>query len=93
MSAREVLDHQILSLFHLSLDDLYTHYRNAEDPKDTTYMAMIYSIGRWRFGENAWSSHQIEFFKKRAREAAWNQNSVPTPKVKSKPLSLEDIGL
>lgn len=92
MKAQEVLDHQILQLFHISLDELYTLYRNSEDSTSTTYMAMIYSIGRWRFGENAWSSHQIEFFKARAREANRNQAAVPVRHLKPR-LTLADIGL
>ncbi len=91
MTQREVLDHQILTLFHVPLDELYTIYRNSED-SDTTYMAMIYSIGRWRFGDNAWDKHQIEFFKKRAREASQNLTPFPNRQPKAK-LSLADIGL
>jgi hypothetical protein len=75
-----VLEHQqIAALFNCSLEELFETYQREEPEADgdTTWTCMVYSIGQWRFGRDAWGNHQIEFFKERARNNA--AAGIPTP--------------
>ena len=86
--ARVLAHQQIANLFACSLEELFAIYQEAEpEESDTSWMHMLYSIGKWRFGARAWSDHHIEHFKQRARFRA--QGASPPTKL----LTLEDLGL
>lgn len=96
--ARKMLETQtILHLHSCSIEELFEFYQSSDtngvfcdkppDYSDTTLMCYIYSLGQLRFGRRAWGDHQIEFFKKRAREGA----GVPVRSPKA--LSLSDLDL
>lgn len=101
--AKRILETQtILHLHACSIEELFDFYRNSDsngvfvdkppDYNDTTLMCYIYSLGQLRFGRRAWGDHQIEHFKKRARELAAigiTANSYPKPKQ----VSLSDLDL
>src|SRR5436190_2892922 len=65
--ARLVLEHQ---LFNCPLEELFKIYQSSKEDPDSTYLGMIYAIGRWRFGPQAWGDHHTEYFKQRARQNA-----------------------
>jgi hypothetical protein len=92
--AARVLEHQ---LFSCSLEELFSIYQGSKEDPDSTYLGMIYAIGRWRFGHKAWSDEHTEYFKKRARENAAAGISTPGKYSKREAakqlLSLADLGL
>jgi hypothetical protein len=99
---KRVFEHQLIThLFACDLEALFKTYQEskelAEVDADSTYLGMIYAIGRWRFGHKAWSDEHTEYFKKRARENA--ELGITTPGKYSKReaakqlLSLADLGL
>ena len=96
-----VLGHQaIAQLFACSLEELFVIYQQTDpqEDADTTWTCMVYSIGQWRFGRQAWSHHHTEFFKERARQnAAGGGAPGRTTKrdlaKRTEKLSLADLGL
>ena len=92
--ARLVLEHP---LFSCSLQQLFEIYQNSKEDPDSTYLGMIYAIGRWRFGPKAWGDHHTEYFKQRARENATTGFTSPGKYSKrdagKQLLSLADLGL
>ena len=92
-----VLEHQREQLFTCGLEELFNLFQNSKEDPDSTYLGMIYAIGRWRFGPKAWGDQHTEYFKQRARENA--QLGITTTGKYSKreagkqQLSLADLGL
>lgn len=95
--AQRMLDHQqIAHIFACGLEELFGLYQQAKpdsDP-DSTYLGMIYAIGRWRFGPKAWSDQHTEYFKQRARDNAGQTTGKYSKREAAKQLlSLADLGL
>jgi len=92
---KRVLEHQqIAQLFSCGLEELFHHYQEVKEDLDSTYLGMIYAIGRWRFGPKAWGDTHTEYFKQRAREHAGATTGKYSKREAGKQLlSLADLGL
>ena len=93
---KRVLEHQqIAHLFSCGLEELFNLFQNSKEDPDSTYLGMIYAIGRWRFGPKAWGDQHTEYFKQRARENATtgSGSAARISKRDMGKLSLADLGL
>jgi hypothetical protein len=95
---QRMLEHQqIAHLFSCGLEELFGLYQGSKEDPDSTYLGMIYAIGRWRFGPKAWSDQHTEYFKQRARENAalgiTTQGKYSKREAAKQLLSLADLGL
>jgi|SRR6187399_3280721 len=95
---KRVLEHQqIAHLFSCSLEELFALYQGSKEDPDSTYLGMIYAIGRFRFGHKAWSDEHTEYFKQRARENAalgiTTGGRITKRDMGKEKLSLADLGL
>jgi len=96
---KRVLEHQqIAHLFSCPLEELFNYYQGSKEvDDDSTYLGMIYAIGRWRFGPKAWGDQHTEYFKQRARENAelgiTTQGKYSKREAAKQLLSLADLGL
>ena len=95
--ARRVLEHQqIAHLFSCGLEELFNLFQNSKEDPDSTYLGMIYAIGRFRFGPKAWGDQHTEYFKQRARENAAlgiTTGRITKREMGREKLSLADLGL
>lgn len=95
---KRVLEHQqIAHLFSCPLEELFALYQGSKEDPDSTYLGMIYAIGRFRFGHKAWSNEHTEYFKQRARENAalgiTIEGRYSKREAAKQLLSLADLGL
>jgi hypothetical protein len=95
---KRVLEHQqIAQLFSCPLEELFSIYQNSKEDPDSTYLGMIYAIGRFRFGPTAWGDQHTEYFKQRARDNAaagiHTGGQCRKREAAKQPISLSDLGL